>query len=165
MVERWKINATTIATITAVAAIVLGIIDSIQTRAHNRLSVAPYLVVDYTVNAQTGQSIFIVHLNNEGVGPAIIKSVRVKLPAALGGQEYAGWNDVAELLEARGAKVPTYWNFEGGEALGVQRGRELIRVVMPSAIAATLQPLLSQIDVEVRYTSIYKQEFEARLSE
>ena len=163
MAERWKINATTIATITAVAAIVLGIIDSMQTRAHNRLSVAPYLVVDYTINAQTGQSIFFVHLNNEGVGPALIESVRVKLPAALGGQEYTGWNDVADLLNARGATVPTYWNFEGGEALGVQRGRELIRVVMPSDVATTLQPLLGQIDVEIKYTSIYKQRFEARL--
>ena len=163
MAERWKINATTIATITAVAAIVLGIIDSMQTRAHNRLSVAPYLVVDYTVNAQTGQSVFFVHLNNEGVGPALIKSVRVKLPSELGGQEYASWSDVADLLEKRGAKVPTYWNFEGGEALGVQRGQELIRVVMPSEVARTLQPLLSQIDVEVKYTSIYKQEFTARL--
>ncbi len=159
----WKINASTVATVTAVAAIALGIIDSMQTRAHNRLSVAPYLVTDYSLAAQTGQSVFTFSLSNEGVGPAIIRSVHVKLPPALGGKTYAGWGDVAKILEARGAKVPTYWNFEGGEALGVQRGRELATVILPGAVAAEVMPLLTEIDIEVVYTSIYKQEFQARL--
>jgi hypothetical protein len=163
MVRRWKIDATVIATITAVAAIVLGIIDSMQTRAHNRLSVAPYLVVDYSVAGQTGQSTFTVNLSNEGVGPAIIKSVRVKLPAALGGKTYDGWNDVVKILKERGAEVPNYWNYEGGEALGAQRGRDLLRAVMPSAVADSMLPLLSAIDVQVDYASVYKQEFKATL--
>jgi hypothetical protein len=159
----WKVGASTIATITAVAAIVLGIVDSMQTRAHNRLSVAPYLVCDYSVSGQSNQSIFTVNLSNEGVGPGIIKTVRVTLPPELGGKTYPGWNAVVEILRSRGAVVPTYWNFEGGEALGVQRGRELVRVIMPSDVAKQLLPILSQIDVEVVYSSIYNQEFRTRL--
>jgi hypothetical protein len=163
MSRRWNINAATVATITAVAAIVLGIVDSMQTRAHNRLSVSPYLVVDYSVSGEPEQSTFTISLSNEGVGPAIIRRQRVTLPAALGGQSFGTWNDVVPLLRTRGVEIPTYWNFEGGEALGVQRGRELVRVVVPSALARELLPLLTAIDVEVTYASIYREELKARL--
>jgi hypothetical protein len=165
MRKGWWVRASTIATVTAVAAIVLGIIDSMQTRAHNRLSVSPYLVCDYSVSAQTAQSVFRIQLSNEGVGPAIIKSVRITLPAALGGKSYEGWNDIAELLRARGAEVPTYWNYEGGEALGVQSSRELIQIDVPSALVLTLMPLLIDINVEVTYASIYREEFRASLKQ
>jgi hypothetical protein len=70
------------------------------------------------------------------VRPAIIKSVEVKLPPALGGKTYAGWSDVVQILKRRGATVPSYWNLRGW------RG---------------------QIDVVIVYASIYHQEFRARL--
>jgi hypothetical protein len=164
MANRFSINAATIATITAVAAIVLGIIDSRQTRAHNRLSVAPYLVVDYSLSAQPGQSTFLVYASNEGVGPAIIDSVIVTLPDALGGGSYTRWNEVAELMRSRGAKVPNYWNYRSGEALGVQRSRDLFRVVVADSLREPLLPQLSEIRVRIRYQSIYRQSFEAGLN-
>jgi hypothetical protein len=163
MSRRLRFRASTIATITAVAAITLGIIDSMQTRAHNRLSVVPYLVCDFSMAAQPGQTIYTINLSNEGVGPAIIKSARITLPAALGGKSYAVWGDVAKLLRERGAEVPTYWDYEGGEALGTQGRRELIRVNVPSAVGATLMPLLMDINVEITYTSVYQEEFRAAL--
>jgi hypothetical protein len=68
-------------------------------------------------------------------------------------------------LREHGAEVPTYWNYEGGEALGVQGDRELIRVNVPSSLAATLLPMLTQINVEIAYASIYGQKFRAALRE
>src|SRR5688572_23932360 len=138
MAKRFIINATTIATLTAVAAIILGIIDSRQTRAHNRLSVAPYVVVDYSLAAQPEQASFTVHLSNEGVGPAIVDSVKIVLPDSLGGGTFVNWREVAELLRERGAAVPSYWNYRRGEALGVQRSRELIRIIVPDSLQESL---------------------------
>jgi hypothetical protein len=160
---KWNISASMIATTAAVAAILLGIIDSMQTRAHNRMSVAPYLVVDYNSIARPGQWTYRIDLSNEGVGPAIIQSVQITLPAALGGGKYPSWDTPAEMLRKRGAEIPSYWNYEGGEALGVQRNRELIEIVVKGEQGEKLMPLLSEIDVEITYRSIYREESRARL--
>jgi hypothetical protein len=162
-VARRRIRASTVATITAVAAIALGIVDSYQTRAHNRLSVAPYLVVDYTMSARPGESSYTVSVSNEGVGPAVIESLEITLPASLGGGKYENWNEAVPLLRQRGARVPSYWNYSGGEALGVQRSRDLIQVTVGSDRAEQLMPQLAEIDVEVAYRSVYKDLRKARL--
>jgi hypothetical protein len=162
--RRFRWRASTVATITAVAAILLGIWDSTQTRRHNRLSVAPYLVVDYTVEASEEQSRYTVSLTNEGVGPAIVSSVRISLPASLGGGTYDDWGQVASLLRTRGFTVPTYWNFEGGEALGVQKNRQLVAAFIPrSASTAAMQERIAGIQIVVKYASVYGDEYEARL--
>lgn len=160
---KWNISASTVATIAAVAAILLGIIDSMQTRAHNRLSVAPYLVVDYTMSARPGESTYSVNVSNEGVGPAIIQAMEITFPPGLGGKKYSTWGDAVEVLRQRGARVDGYWNYEGGEALGVQRSRELIHVVVAGANAGELVREMTAIDVEITYRSIYRQESKARL--
>jgi hypothetical protein len=163
MARRLNFNAATIATLTAVAAIVLGIIDSRQTRAHNRLSVAPYVVVDYSLSAQPDQTSFTVHLSNEGVGPAIVDSVKIVLPDSLGGGTFVNWGEVADLLRERGATVPSYWNYRQGEALGVQRSRDLIRIIVPDSLQESLLTPLYDMDVRVEYRSIYHQEFKTGL--
>src|SRR5687768_12441817 len=163
MPRRFRMRASTIATITAVAAIALGIIDSIQTREHNRLSVAPYLVIDYSVAGQRDQTLLIFSVSNEGVGTAIIKSMKVTLPRELGGGSYPDWTRAVETLRERGVEVQSYWHYEGGEALGVQRGRELMRMALTSDSTKALQPILEKIDIEIVYRSIYHEEFNAKL--
>ena len=160
---KWKISGSAIATTAAVAAILLGIVDSMQTRAHNRLSVAPYLVVDYNSIAQPGQLSYRIDVSNEGVGPAIIESMLITMPQTLGGGKYRTWDQPAAELRKRGATIPSYWNYEGGEALGAQRNRELIEIVMKGDGREQLMQLLQQIDVEITYRSIYRQESKARL--
>ena len=162
MSPRRRIRPSTIATIIAVAAIVLGVVDSMQTRAHNRLSVKPYLVVDYSVSARPQQMEWSVSVSNEGVGPGIIRSMRIELPAGLGGGSHESWGPAVDALRARGAEVSTYWNFEGGEALGVQRSRQLMRLLVPDSARALIDELAG-IDVVVRYESIYGEEFSASL--
>jgi hypothetical protein len=71
---------------------------------------------------------------------------------------------VAELMRSRGAKVPNYWNYRSGEALGVQRSRDLFRVVVADSLREPLLPQLSEIRVRIRYQSIYRQSFEAGLN-
>jgi hypothetical protein len=160
---KWKLSGGAIATTAAVAAILLGIVDSMQTRAHNRLSVAPYLVVDYNSIAQPGRSTYRIDVSNEGVGPAIIESMAIRMPEPLGGGKYRTWDVPAELLRRRGAAIPSYWNYEGGEALGVQRNRQLIEIIVQGEQRDQMMQLLSQIDVEITYRSIYRQEYKARL--
>ena len=163
MPRRFRMRASTIATITAVAAITLGIIDSIQTRAHNRLSVVPYLVIDYSIAAQGDRTLFVVRVSNEGVGPAIIKSMKVKLPPELGGGSHDGWSQAVATLRQRGVEVQTYWEYEGGEAVGVQGEQELMRMALESDSAKARQPAIEKIDIEIVYRSIYHEEFKAKL--
>jgi hypothetical protein len=73
--KRFRIRPATIATVTAIAAIVLGVWDSAQNRKHNKLSVSPYVVCDYSVAATPTETTFVVTLSNEGIGPAIFRSV------------------------------------------------------------------------------------------
>src|SRR5688500_10693123 len=70
-------------------------------------------------------------------------------PEALGGRRYPSWDTPAEMLRNRGAEIPSYWNYEGGEALGVERNRELIQIVVKGDQGEKLMPLLSEIDVEI----------------
>jgi hypothetical protein len=81
-----------------------------------------------------------------------VRSVRITLPASLGGGTYDDWGEVAALLRIRGYAVPSYWNFEGGEALGVQKDRQLITAFMArDSAAAAMQEAIAGIQVVVKY--------------
>jgi hypothetical protein len=162
---RLRIRPSTVAMITAIAAIALGVWDSAQNRRHNRLSVAPYLVCDFTMSATPQHTTFAVHLTNEGVGPAVIQTVAITLPESLGGGTYPEWSIVVGLLRQRGIEVVSYWNYDGGEAVGVEGSRELLRaVVARSDQAATVLEQLASIQVVVEYASVYGDRAEARLN-
>jgi hypothetical protein len=165
MTDRTSTRASIIATLTAVAAIVLGVVDSMQNRAHNRLSVAPFLVTDHAIQKKPGEWAYVVLMSNEGVGPAIIDSVTIIAPPSLGGATYGnGWNELVGLLSKRGIQVSTYWNFEGGEALGADRSRQVFRALVPTtALGDSLLRELQHLQVIVKYSSIYKQQFISRL--
>lgn len=151
--------------ITAVAAIALGVWDSAQNRRHNRLSVAPYLVCDYSMTATPKATTFIVILSNEGIGPAIIRSVQIQLPEALGGGSFDEWGPVVAALRARGVDVQNYWNFEADEALGVQKQQELLRAIVAQNNATErMMQDLGSIRVAVKYASVYGDVREARLN-
>lgn len=158
-----RVRASTVATVIAIAAIALGIADSMQTRAHNRLSVKPYLVVDYSNAVRGTETTIVVEVSNEGVGPAIIRRMEIVLPDELGGGSYPDWSRAVDALRASGAVVLSYWNYEGGEALGIQRSRELIRILLEDDAPPDLPAKIDAIDIRVHYESIYGEEFQASL--
>src|SRR5687768_2456214 len=119
--------------------------------------------IDRSIAGQIDQTVVYIRISNEGVGPAMIKSMKVTLPRELGGGSHSDWSRAVEILEERGVEVHTYWNYEGGEAVGVQRGRELMQMSLASDSARALLPVIEKIGVDVVYTSIYKEEFTARL--
>ena len=160
---RRRLRASTVATVIAVAAIVLGVVDSMQTRAHNRLSVKPYLVVEVTTAARGDETTMIIDVSNEGVGPAVIREMQIVLPDELGGGSHPEWGPAVEALRDAGAVVLSYWNFEGGEALGIQRSRELVRIVLTDAARPGLDELIDRMDVRIGYESIYGEEFSSAL--
>jgi hypothetical protein len=144
---------------------VLGVWDSAQNRRHNRLSVSPYVVCDYSVAATPTETTFVVTLSNEGIGPAIFRSVRITLPPELGGATYDEWGPVVTLLRERGVTVPSYWNYGEGEALGVQKQQQLVRATIPpSDESAALLEALGKLKVVVTYASVYGDEHQARLN-
>ncbi|MFW6084068.1 MAG: hypothetical protein ACODAA_02540 [Gemmatimonadota bacterium] len=65
------------ATVTAVAALVVAVRDSVQSRAYDRVSVQPILVIDArrATSDATDEGEFVV--SNQGVGPAVIRNVRI----------------------------------------------------------------------------------------
>jgi hypothetical protein len=151
--------------ITAVAAIVLGVWDSTQNRRHNRLSVAPYLDCSYTMSANRDATAFVITVSNEGIGPAIVRSVEITMPVDLGGGSFDEWGSPVAALRERGIEVLSYWNFEPGEALGVQNTQELLRARVAQADgSAELLRQLADIRVTVTYASIYGDEQQAQLN-
>lgn len=160
-----RVRPATVAMITAVAAIVLGVWDSMQNRRHNRLSVAPYLDCSYTMSATRDATAFVIVVSNEGIGPAIVRSVEITMPENLGGGSYDEWSTPVAALRERGIEVLSYWNFEPGEALGVQNTQELLRARVAQADgAAGLLRYLADIRVTVTYASIYGDEQQAQLN-
>jgi hypothetical protein len=163
--RRFRIRPGSVAMVTAVAAIALGVWDSAQNRRHNRLSVSPYLVCDYSIAATPGSTTFVINLSNEGIGPAIIRSVEIQLPDALGGGRSNEWGPVVAVLRERGVTVQNYWNFEGGEALGVQKSQELLRAIVASSDRSDdILQQLGAIQVQVQYASVYGDVRQARLN-
>ena len=70
----------------------------------------------------------------------------ITLPEFFGGGTYPDWSTVVGVLRQRGIDVLSYWNYEGGEALGVESERELLRAaVARSDSAATLLEQLASM--------------------
>lgn len=160
-----RVRPATVAMITAVAAIVLGVWDSMQNRRHNRLSVAPYLDCSYTMLATRDATAFAIIVSNEGIGPAIVRSVDITMPADLGGGSFNEWGPPVAALRERGIEVLSYWDFEPGEALGVQTTQELLQARVADADGSDgLLGQLADIRVTVTYASIYGDEQQARLN-
>lgn len=64
-------------TVIAAAALAVAVWSSIQTRAHNELSVQPLLRIHFSNNPTSEMSGFLIE--NVGLGPAIVTSSQVKV--------------------------------------------------------------------------------------
>ena len=155
------------ATITAVVAVVIAVWDNVQTRQHNRLSVLPYVVLQREQRDSAGVNRGALTFSNEGVGPAILQGLEIRLPAESGRDTVVTtWGAAAPLIQRQGVQILGWMDVIAGSALGVQRNGMLLRVEAEGDSAnPRMQAFLDRIRLRLRYASIYGEEKTATLGE
>jgi hypothetical protein len=153
------------ATFTAIVAVLIALWDNVQTRHHNRLSVMPYLVLDRTQHDSAGVMYGSLAVSNEGVGPAILQKLEIRVAGA-DGRDHAprSWSEAAPTLQTFGVRIRGWAEVDSGSALGVQRGTVLLRVqASGDSGRAQIQSMLDHTRLRIRYASIYGESREATL--
>lgn len=80
MRELWNLLGVNAAAIVALCALFLSLYQATMTRYHNRLSVRPKLISQYSYTAEIGKAgplNYKMTLMNCGIGPAIVKELKV----------------------------------------------------------------------------------------
>jgi hypothetical protein len=153
------------ATITAVAALVVTVWDNVQTREYNRLSVVPKLTL---VVQRTGAENAVINLRNDGVGPAIMRKIEIRLVSPEGVKtSYASFANAHAALEDHGVQVTGYWDFDAGDALGPDREQIVLKFRsrgLESASSDPVQSLINGLSARISYESIYGDPQEALLN-
>ena len=132
-------------------------------REHNRLSVKPIINITPYLEAEGGRSG--VYISNQGLGPALIKSMNVTVDGeTFGGQAQNVWPDI---LSRAGTEPLCYkhgWQIQGS----VLKVGEEEAILAPTeadlpycnALAMIFQ-LQKDITIKINYESIYKESFVA----
>ncbi|HEU0014577.1 MAG TPA: hypothetical protein VFQ45_12880 [Longimicrobium sp.] len=159
--------AASAATFTAVVAVVIAVWDNVQTREHNRLSVLPYVVIQRTQQQEGEGGTATITMSNEGVGPAILQSVEIRVPTATGRDTVVSeWGAAAPYIQRMGLGIRGWMDVDSGIALGVQRSGVLLRAAAEGDSAMIrVQQLLDGLALRLRYASIYGQRHEATLGD
>lgn len=152
-----KIRADTVtavaATFTAMAALAIAVWDNVQTREHNRLSVAPRLTIDMSQqNASTR-----ITVRNDGIGPALVRRMDIRFEGDDGVSLNQTWGEVAAAFSEAGHSVNASWQFADGDAIGVDGGFTLFGVTRASEAptSALVEDLIDRLGVRIEYESIY----------
>ena len=153
------------ATFTAIVAVVIALWDNVQTRKHNRLTVQPYIVIQRVQHDSSGIGRGEIMLSNEGVGPAILRGLEIRLQLEDGRDTVmTSWGTAAPLIQRRGLLIRGWMEIDSGSALGVQRNGLLLRVQSEGDSASTrIQNLFDALQVRLRYGSVYGDPAEASL--
>jgi hypothetical protein len=140
-----------------VVAVVIAVWDNVQTREHNRLSVLPYVVLQREQRDSGGVNRGQLTMSNEGVGPAILQVLEIRLPTESGRDTvFTAWGSAAPLIRRQGLQILGWMDIVRGSALGVQREGVLLRVEAQGDSAnPRVQAFLDRLRLRLRYTSIY----------
>jgi len=170
-------NANTVtaaaATITAVAALAVAVWDNVQSRAYNRLSVRPLLVLDAERNTSESIDRGELTISNQGVGPAIVRRVRIRyVPIGSDGAavaspadtlEFEAWVELAERLRNLGYLVTGWTDLATDRPIGTDHSIQLFRFQVdrndtPDA-GADVQDVFDAVTLDVEYESVYGESF------
>jgi len=140
------------ATLTAIAALFIAVWDNVQAREHNRLSVAPRLTVSTTVSNATRS----ISLRNDGIGPAIIDQMTMRMETADGRIETHEWQDISPLFLDAGHSISSSWQFSPGDAVGIGKSYALFGASEnPDTTAPSLREMVQDLSLRIEYASIY----------
>jgi hypothetical protein len=143
------------ALIVSISAVVVGVYEAALQRAHDRAEVWPHIEIS-TFTSSSGAS---VYLMNNGIGPAVIKSILVTVD----GKPQHRWHDV--LQQFLGAE-PTNFSVTTVADRGLRAGDRLELVGLPLQSMPsefwrdTFWQTVGRIGVTVCYASVFNEYWE-----
>lgn len=145
----------------ALSALGVAIWQGYLMRKHNRLSLRPHLTFKQMLSEANPQ--FSLELQNNGLGPAIIKRFQVLLDKEQKEHfEALGWLALLDLIGLKGRAVGAFCDSE--EFLAAGQSLQLIKYEsLPSPMSTReLQQALKRIDVHIEYQSVYGDKYRVR---
>lgn len=138
------------ALVVSVSAVVVGIYEASLQRAHDRAEVWPHIEIA-TFISLNGAS---VSLENNGIGPAIIKSIVVTVD----GRSRRDWPDVVQALLAR---TETNVATSSVVSRGVRAGDKVEMLGLPhDLVPEDFWKSIARVGVVVCYSSVFDQFWE-----
>lgn len=138
------------ALVVSVSAVVVGIYEASLQRAHDRAEVWPHVEISTFISGN-GAS---VGLQNNGIGPAVIKSIVVTVD----GRPRRDWPDVVQALLAK-----TTANFASSTVVdrGVRAGDKVEMLGLPrELVPPEFWKAIARVGVVVCYSSVFDQFWE-----
>lgn len=123
-----------------------------QTQA--RASVWPYVVIGYNYGDSGDRPGFDLHVENNGVGPAIVRSVQVRLDD----KPVRHWTDVMGDLVGHGITVRADFAGLSGSVIPPSTNRQTAIsavYISDAAVAKTFYEAVDRLAVDICYCSIY----------
>jgi len=152
----WKSNADKImaisATVTAVIALVVAVLQVRSEREFQKLSVEPYLEIGSTGNADSDFYSFL--LFNNGLGPAVIGSTEIRI----NGSNASNWAEAVPMVLGPGVELDfTYSDVDPNRRIRAEQIIELFKIAPYDETARQLQHRMVSGNIEYRvcYCSIY----------
>ncbi len=141
-----KLNSIAILII-ALSAVAVSVWQVNLTRAHNRLTVQPYLDTDIKIDEGA-----ILTIKNKGQGAAQVTYFRLEL----NGQEFEDWSVLFKAIDEN-VTVNLGRTFEKDDVIGANE--ELVLCTLPSGTSGP-----AKITIIIGYQSIYDEPFEFKTS-
>lgn len=142
------------ATVTAVAALAVAVWDNVQQRELAERSVMPLLTANYDRSGASAS----VEVKNEGVGPALVRELRIDVCGTPEAGPYSTWSAARGTIEAAGLEMTGYGDLSDGAAIGSGQSVDLVAFRSrgeESEAGDPVQELINQLAFEIRYESIY----------
>jgi hypothetical protein len=146
----------------AISALALAV-GAYQTRlmqTQARASVWPYVVIGYNYAESGERQGFALHVENNGVGPALVRSVQLSLD----GKPMQHWSELFPQLMKHGKFDATLANLKGVVIPpSTNRETEIVAIkILDAEAAAAFYGAQDRIKMEICYCSIYGDCWKAR---
>lgn len=148
--------------IIALSALLLAVCQSISLKKHNKLSVRPLLQFNY--HSELGQKVM-VHVTNGGLGPAILRELKVKINGKETEINEQFWNLFFKGFEGKNIPVWLYF-LSGPDILQEKEEKEILRIESKpgETIPADLESKIDELCFIITYESMYGEKFKAQSS-
>jgi hypothetical protein len=137
------------AIIVAAASLTVAVYEARTNREYQKLSVWPYLRQS---NAMVPGESYMRNISNLGVGPALIKSVRVSVD----GRPQRDWAEVSRALTGRAIPELVYSSFHSGSVLLPDKTSTVLTIPPgDTALKFWEQAQTERLSIRVCYCSLY----------
>lgn len=152
------------AIIVAIFAFITSVCQAYFTRRHNKLSVKPILSVEFNL-AYKNDDDFGISLKNNGIGPAILKDLKVFVEGKLASNfSRDNWEKVFELIQ-----IPKNWEpliscttIKPDYSISAGDKKQLLKINKKGLETNTLEDMrnfLKKLKIQITYESIYGEQW------